>query len=259
MKTIEDYAKGGEHYDVMQALELLTKAYISMCGISMGCRTVVYCAAEAWYERLAWLDQPLSEMARKEPLVCAMPYITSEYDPAIYDKYDITGMSNDELQSGCRAIVNDREFDEPTNEVLCWGLLKAIENSGFKPLNVEVEATAPDGTILRGVLIEQRRWITSLTMSSPYKNLSITKHELIRDPKELLIKGYEDYQRLHSMEDAVRALYPKYQEGLEKCDSHRKKYRLFDDVYASLLGDCALLSPEKLFSEWFGLEFFVIK
>jgi hypothetical protein len=38
MKTVEEYAKAGEHHDVMDALTLLTKAYISQCGISLGCR-----------------------------------------------------------------------------------------------------------------------------------------------------------------------------------------------------------------------------
>ena len=65
-KDIKEYAKQGEKCDIMEALALLTQAYISMCGISLGCRTVVYCAAEPWQERLAWLDLPLSEMARKD-------------------------------------------------------------------------------------------------------------------------------------------------------------------------------------------------
>ena len=42
-----------EVLDVMEALTLLTKAYINMCGYSLGYRTVVYCAGEAWQERLA--------------------------------------------------------------------------------------------------------------------------------------------------------------------------------------------------------------
>ena len=45
MKTIERYAKKGEQCDVMKALTSLTNAYISLCGISLGCRTVVYYAA----------------------------------------------------------------------------------------------------------------------------------------------------------------------------------------------------------------------
>ena len=63
-ELIESYAKRAENHDVMDALVLLTKAYIDQCGISLGYRTVIYCAAEQWLERLAWLDLPLSEMAR---------------------------------------------------------------------------------------------------------------------------------------------------------------------------------------------------
>lgn len=47
MKTIEEYARQGELHDVMDALKLLTQAYISQCGISLGNRTIVYDAAEA--------------------------------------------------------------------------------------------------------------------------------------------------------------------------------------------------------------------
>ena len=64
MRTIEEFAKLGEHHDVMDALSLLTHAYISQCGISLGGRSVIYVAAERWLERLAWMDLPLSEMAR---------------------------------------------------------------------------------------------------------------------------------------------------------------------------------------------------
>ena len=53
-KVIEEYAMRGVQCDVMKALTLLTQAYISQCGISLGLRTVIYCAAEPWQERLAW-------------------------------------------------------------------------------------------------------------------------------------------------------------------------------------------------------------
>ena len=124
MKTFEEYAKQGESHDVMDALKLLTQAYISQCGISLGNRTIVYNAPEAWQERLTRMNLPLSEMARKKVLVEVMPYITSEYVPEIYDKYDISGMSQDELIEGCRQIIQEDIFDEATMEVLCWGILK---------------------------------------------------------------------------------------------------------------------------------------
>lgn len=139
MKTIEEYARQGELHDVMDALKLLTQAYISQCGISLGNRTIVYDAAEAWLERLAWMDLPLSEMARKGILVEVMPYITSEYVPEIYDKYDISGMSQDELMEGCTQIIQEGIFDEATIEVLCSGIMKAVEKE--VKLSQEIETT----------------------------------------------------------------------------------------------------------------------
>jgi len=122
MKTIDDYAEAGTHHDVMDALVLLTKAYISQCGISLGNRTVIYCAAEAWLERLERMNLPLSEMARKMALVSVMPYITSDYDPKVYDKYDISGMNELELKDACQQIIDEDLFDSDTMEVLCRGI-----------------------------------------------------------------------------------------------------------------------------------------
>lgn len=258
-KTIEDYAKAGEQCDVMQALKLLTKAYMDMCGISLGYRTALYCAAEAWLERLAWMDLPLSEMARKEPLVCVMQHITSEYDPERYDGYDITGMDDEDLRSCFKEMANEG-FDETTLEVLAWGLLEVMKKEKLGPLSVEVEASAPDGTYLKGILWEQGcAWI-AMIMEVPYENVSICKSELVRDAKELLVAGYEDWQRLHKMEPEIRALYPLYQEKLGMCDpeSTYMKKRVFDEVYGELIGDCTLVSLENLLNEWLGLEFFTI-
>ena len=111
MKTLERYAKRGEQCDVMKALTLLTKAYICQCGISLGCRTVVCCAAEGWLERLAWLDLPLSDMARKEPFVNIMPHISKEYVPEKYDEYDIAPLQDADLLNICTQMIRTKEFD----------------------------------------------------------------------------------------------------------------------------------------------------
>lgn len=250
-----EYARLGEHHDVMEALTLLTKAYINMCGYSLGYRTVVYCAGEAWQERLAWLDLPLSEMARKESLVTLMPFISNEYNPEIYDEYDISGMNEEELIDGCKQAITDKEFDEATIEVLCWGIMKATEKK--KELSQEIEADAPDGTHLKGVLTEQRCGCTSVTMTSPYNNLIALTIELERDGRQLLIKAYEDCQKLRRQEEKIRALYPQYQDELRKCknESDWKKYTVFNKVYGQIVNDTVIVSPEKWFFEWFGLEF----
>ena len=256
MKRIEDYAKKGEHRDEMKALRLLTEAYIDMCGISLGFRTVVYCAAEAWVERLAWLDLPLSEMARKEPLVCLMPHITDLYKPEIYDRYDIAGMGDPELLAACRRIIVEKTFDEATTEVLCWGILKATEEK--EELSQEVEATAADGTLLKGVLTEQSCPRTWVKMTSPFNGILIWKSELVRKPGELLLQGYEDCRCLQGREQEIRALYSEYQEALrqQRNSSMWKKDRVFDEIFATVVGDTTLAYPQKLFREWFGMEFF---
>ena len=178
MKAIEEYASRGWHQDEMEALQRITRAYISQCGISLGYRTVLYAAGEAWQERLAWKDLPLSEMARKLALVELMPLISVEYDPALYDKYDITGMSNEELFDGCQKILSEGIMDESSKEVLCWGLLKAIEEK--KELSQEIMAIDSDGTPLKGILLEQRCAVTIIKMTSPYNNVYAMQDELVR-------------------------------------------------------------------------------
>ena len=100
-KKIEELAKRGEQHDIMDALRLLTVAYMDMCGISAGCRTVIFYAAEEWLKRLALQALPLSELAKKKSLLEFLPYITDEYVSEIYDRYDIAAMDNEELLNCC--------------------------------------------------------------------------------------------------------------------------------------------------------------
>ena len=255
-KDINEYAKRGEQCYVMEALTLLTKAYISMCGISLGCRTVVYCAAEPWQERLAWLDLPLSEMARKGPFVHLMPHISREYIPDEYDEYDITAMEGEEVLRVCNQMIRNKEFDKTTLEVISWGVLKAIEEE--QELFKEIEATAPDGKLLRGVLKEQKCSSTWLIMTEPYADLSALSCELVRDARELLLKAYSDYQRLRQLEGEIRALYPVYLDRTSKLgkDSPWEKHCVYMDVYGKLLDDLVLVQTNKLIEEWFGLKIY---
>ena len=254
-KLIEKYAVRGEQCDVMKALTLLTQAYISQCGISLGCRTVVYCAAEPWQERLAWMDLSLSEMARKEPFVHLMPYITKEYVPEECDGYDIAAMEDDELLKVCNRMIRSKEFDETTLEVLCWGLLKATEEE--KWLSEEIETTAPDGTMLKGILEKQNCGGTWMTMTEPYE-LNVAKRELVRDARELLLTAYLDFQRLHQLKDEIRAMYPVYLEKLGKLkkDSNWERRRIYRDTYGKLLGDMVLVRTDKRIEEMFGLKIY---
>ena len=239
IETIEELATRGEQHEIMDALRLLTVAYMDMCGISLGCRTVVFCAAEAWQERLEWLDLPLSELARKNGLTEFMPYITSDYDPEIYDRYDIVAMDNEELLNCCEQIVNEEELDQATTEVLCWGLLKATKEKD--EVSQVIEATTSDGTVIKSDYYSQSCGSTFVAITSPHY-FCVSKNELVRNLEELLIEAYTDYQRLHNMENDVRALYLQYQEELAKCKvaSEWEKRCAFRNVYSALSQESAL-------------------
>lgn len=250
MKTIEKYAIRGEQRDVMKALTLLTEAYVDMCGISLGYRTVLYCAAEAWLERLAWLDLPLSKMARKEPFVHLMPHISKKYVAEEYDEYDIAPLQDAELLNIGSHMIRAKEFDQATLEVMSWGILKSIEEE--KLLSQEIEVTAPDGTLLRGMLEEQGHCGTMVHMIEPY-DFCVSKFELIRDPRELLVDGYNDYNKLLRMEDQIRALYPQYLNRLKECQTRWERHCAFDEVYGNLFDDM-ILYPYSLIKNLFGLD-----
>ena len=52
-QIFEQFANEGKCIDATSALILLTKAYISQCGVSLGNRSVVYSAAQEWQAKLA--------------------------------------------------------------------------------------------------------------------------------------------------------------------------------------------------------------
>ena len=170
----------------------------------------------------------------------------------ISDDYDITAIENDELLRICLQEIKIKEFDNTTLDVISWGILKATEDEQW--LSEEIEAIAPDGTMLKGVLEKQNCSGTWMTMSVPYSDLSITKHELIRNPRELLMTGYSDYRRLREMESKVRELYPVYLERISKLekDSAWARHCVYKEVYGKLF-DGMVLNVESLIKEWWGL------
>ena len=148
-------------------------------------------------------------------------------------------------------MIRAKEFDQTTLEVMSWGILKSIEEEKF--LSQEIEVTAPDGTMLQGILEEQKRRGTMVLMISPYNDIGVSKSELVRDPRELLIAGYNDYNRLLLLEDKIRTLYPQYTSRLKECNSRWEKRCAFKDVYGELFEDM-VLSPYFIIKRLFGLE-----
>lgn len=257
MRSFDDYAEAGARQDVMKALVLLTKAYVSQCGISLTARTVVYCAAESWQLKLAFLDLPLSEMARTDPLFLIMPHICDSYVPEVHDEFDICSLTNDELLSYCHDILVSGEFDDNTNEALCWGISEVCKNEKFSPQSIST--VAEDGTVLIGILREQSLGGTSVEMTAPF-TMHGFRCELVRNPEHLLEAMYIERQKLMSMEKEIKSLYEDYKTRFLELAPENKmlKHSLFMDIYEPLIGDSCILSPQDLFYEWFGLEFYDI-
>lgn len=83
-------AEEGKRLPVMDAMRSLVRAYMDQCGLSETWATLYYCAAEGWQEDLAVSDLPLADKAREDPLIFFIREICDEYDPELYDEYDIS-------------------------------------------------------------------------------------------------------------------------------------------------------------------------
>ena len=259
VKMIEEYAHRGESYDVMRALKLLTVAYMEQCGLSLGNRTLVYIAAERWQEKLAWQDLALSEMARKEPFIHLMPHITADYDPDYYNRYDITGMDDKELESCCISAIDNKEFDEETLEVLCWGINDSLIHSD-DTLSIEVETIAMDGTPLKGIIKKQNCAHTIVRMITPYQDISGIKMELVRNAEEILKAIYDEYNHIINSREQAELLYEEYKVRLNQCakTGKAKTHLLFQEVFAPLLNENVIVSSKNILKETFGMEFYDI-
>ena len=124
-KQFEKYAKEGENLDVVEALQLLTKAYMKECGVSLGYRSMIYGAGEIWQG--AKLDEKyydrFTEEIVKGSFALLMPVICEEYDPDYYDKWDIGyGIPDEKFKELCFDAIKEQRYDEPTFKALCWGI-----------------------------------------------------------------------------------------------------------------------------------------
>ena len=110
--------------DAMEALRLLTKAYIKECGMSLGMRTVLYNAAEVWlYEQLPkHSNNPFTAEQMEQPLIELMPLICDEYQPDYHGHWDIWMFDAKELRKFCLKAIKGEWYDKPTLRALCYGI-----------------------------------------------------------------------------------------------------------------------------------------
>ena len=119
-RRFNELADEGAQMEPVEALRLLTRAYVEACGVSLTLRTIVYEAGEMWQKRLESTDHPLAKQSKDLCLFQLMPLICDEYDPAQHDKYDITCIPEETVLHYAMQVIND--YDEQTTQALCFGV-----------------------------------------------------------------------------------------------------------------------------------------
>ena len=256
-QIFEQFANEGKCIDATSALILLTKAYISQCGVSLGNRSVVYSAAQEWQEKLAWEESDLAVKARKLDLFELMPLLTKEYDPNVHDKYGIDGLSKNKLYQYTLSILEDEEFDEETNQVLCYGVKMSLEEKPiFQPYKIEKKIIDSTGReiVLSGIVDMQSTNWTTVKMLSPYQ-ISGLKPELIKDTEGFLEKMYNQYLLILSKEKEIRSLYPTYIDELKHSNRHSfGTSRQMKQVFSSLFDEELVIDLHTVIEHEFGLS-----
>ena len=253
MAIIEELARRGEGHDIMDALRLLTDVYVNNCGISISIRTVAFEAMDAWLNRLAWTDLPLSKMMRHTGSWEMMPLFSSRYNPPECDDSDITPLQYPEMENIFLKQYEDGEFDEPTAEVMAWGLLNSQEK--FEPKDIEHTFTINGEQItLKGILAVQEFNCTMIEIQSPVE-LTCILSWMERDVKHAMEQMYIEYLDFMSKGDYIRALYPRYRRRLEQTERKFEKHGLLEQVYENLL-PYKYLNYEPLMRKVLGLAIY---
>lgn len=113
----------------VEALTLLTDAYIAECGISMTYRTLVEGASWYWQKRLGESDHKLAKIASKKSFTQLMPYLSEEFNERKehYWEYDICNLDSDTAIEAAQYYMRDIEGHESLMVVFAIGIIHYIE------------------------------------------------------------------------------------------------------------------------------------
>lgn len=166
-------------------------------------------------------------------------------------------MNDEELVSCCSEAIETKEFGEPTLQVICWGINDYLIHSD-DIVSVSIETVAKDGTLLKGVVEKQDCTETNDRMTAPYRDITGTRYELVRNAGEILEEIYDSYNQIVSSREQTEQLYEEYKAKLNQRNRNTRydNRLLFKSVFAPLLNNTVLLSPEGILKETFGMEFF---
>ena len=105
-KILEQYAAKASGMTLEEALHHITEMYMDQCGVSISLRTVVYEAGEMLFALLLENPEWKQKVGDDDYLFMAMRYFHDEYTLEEYERYDITGLSEEDRDE-CREMVMD--------------------------------------------------------------------------------------------------------------------------------------------------------
>ena len=105
-KILEQYAAKACGMTLEEALHHITEMYMDQCGVSISLRTVVYEAGEMLFELLLENPEWKQKVGDDNYLFMAMRYFHDEYTLEEYERYDITGLSEEDRDE-CREMIMD--------------------------------------------------------------------------------------------------------------------------------------------------------
>lgn len=120
-------AELGAKMDTMYALNLLCDAYIDMCGVSAGSRTVYHRAGDGWKKKLGESKHELALDARNHSLTGLFPFINKRYIPEEYNDYDISPMPEPLYVEIAEELLRENSDNEELAKALCAGIVFSNE------------------------------------------------------------------------------------------------------------------------------------
>ena len=120
-------AELGAKMDTMYALHLLCDAYIDMCGVSAGSRTVYHRAGDGWKKKLGESKHELALDARNHSLTDLFSYINKRYIAEEYNEYDILPISEQQCVEIAEELLRENGDNEELAKALCAGIVFSNE------------------------------------------------------------------------------------------------------------------------------------
>ena len=124
-------AELGAKMDTMYALNLLCDAYIDMCGVSAGSRTVYHRAGDGWKKKLGESKHELALDARNHSLTDLFSHINKRYKPEDYNEYDILPISEQQCVEIAEELLIENSDNEELAKALCAGIVFSNETEAL--------------------------------------------------------------------------------------------------------------------------------